>query len=265
MTQGQGYGEADPGGGGPAPESSQWVYDTARRTLQALGTSLRIEVHHRGSDSEPGLLSAIAAIRAFRAEVYYAGGQRPSFRAPDGWFADPDDADLRAYHITCRGDDGVLVGCLRAVPAELLRSSPVEAHLGPGRTAELIGELGIDRAGLLEGGRLAVTATRRLQGVAATLMMVTLALARHIGRPVIWGIAGEGEGQSRFFSRFGYRVLPESSAYVPRYRESVCVVVHDQRAAAPRAAEAIRMIERSVFGAGRDGGRPPTPPARPLR
>jgi GNAT superfamily N-acetyltransferase len=260
VTQGEARGEAGPGGAAAAPESWQWMCDTAERTVQVLGTSLRIEVHHPGSDSAPGLLSTIAVIRAFRAEVYYADGRRPSFRAPDGTFADPDDADLLGYHITCRDDHGVLVGCLRAVPAELLSSSPVEAHLGPGRTAELLGALGLDRTGLLEGGRLAVTATRRLRGVAAALMMVTLALARHVGRPVIWGTAGEGEGQYRFFTRFGYRVLPGSSAYVPRYDESLCVVVHDRRAAAPRAAEAIRLVERSVFGAGREDLSPARPP-----
>jgi predicted N-acetyltransferase YhbS len=230
-------------GGASAP----WVRDTAERTVQALGTSLCIGIHRPGGDTEP-LLAAIAEIRAFRAEVYHAGGRRPSFRAPDGRFADAEDADLRAYHVTCRDDDGALVGCLRAAPAESLSSSAVEAHLGPARTALLMGELGTDRTGLLEGGRLAVTAARRLQGVAAALMLVTLALARHTGRPVIWGTAGEGEGQHRFFARFGYRVLPGSSAYAPRYGESICVVVHDQRDTAPPVTEAIQMVEQAVFG-----------------
>lgn len=246
-------GEAGRGAQAPAPEESwQWVLGTARRTVQALGTSLQVGIHHPGSGGESGFLSAIAEIRAFRAEVYYADGRRPSFRASDGRFADPEDVDLRAYHITCRDDDGALVGCLRAVPAELLAASPVEAHLGPERAAELIAQLGTDYTGLLEGGRLAVTGTRRLQGVAAAAMMVTLALARHIEHPVTWGIAGEGEGQYRFFTRFGFRVLPGSSAYMPRYGENSCVVVHDQRTAAPQVTEAIRMVERAVFGAGPD-------------
>lgn len=254
MAQVEAHGECGTGAGG-APESCQWVYDTAKRTVQALGGSPRIEVRHPGSDSEPALLPTITAIRAFRAEVYYADGRRPSFRAPDGRFGDTDDADLRAYHVTCRDDD-VLVGCMRAAPVELLSSSPVEAHLGPRRAAELISELGMDRTGLLEAARLAVAATRRLQGIAAALMMVTLAVARHTGRPVTWGIAGEGDGQYRLCTRFGFRVLPGSSAYVPRYRDSVCVVIHDQRAVAPQVAEAIGMVQRSVFGAA-GGGRGP--------
>lgn len=250
MTQGEAQGEGRPGGRA-APESWPWVRETAERTVEALGSSLRITVLYPGR--EPALTPEVAQIRAFRAEVYHADGRGPGFRAPDGAFADPDDADLRAYHITCRDADGVLVGCLRAAPAELLSPSPVEAHLGPERAEELIGALGTDRTGVLEGGRLAVTATRRRQGVAAVLMMVTLALARHIGRPVIWGLAGESDGQYRFFTRFGYRVLPGSSAYVPRYRDSACVVVHDQRAVAPQAAEAIGMVERAVFGTEGDG------------
>jgi len=253
MAQGQVHG--GPGPGAAVPESWQWMYDTARRTVAALGGSPRIEVRCPGSDSEPALLPAIPAIRAFRAEVYYAGGRRPSFRAPDGRFTDPDDADLRAHHVTCRDGD-VLVGCIRAVPAELLSASPVEAHLGPGRAAALISELGTDRTGLLEAARLAVTAARRLQGIAAALMMVTLALARQMGRPVVWGTAGEGEGQDRFCARFGFRVLPGSSAYVPRYRDSVCVVVHDLRTAPPRVAEAIAMVQRAISGAGTGQGGP---------
>jgi predicted GNAT family N-acyltransferase len=253
MDQGQVHGRDVLGEGVLTPESWQWFCDTAERTVEALGTSLRIKVYRPGRDSEAGLLAAIAAVRAFRAEIYYAGGRRPSFRAPDGRFVDPDDADLRACHIICRDDAGVLVGCLRAAPAESLSSSMVEAHLGAGRAAELIAGLGIDRTGLLEGGRLAVTATRRHRGVAAALMMVTLALAEHIGRPVIWGTAGEGEGQDQFFTRFGYRVLPGGSAYVRKYDENLCVVVHDQRDAAPRVAEAILMVGRSVFGADREG------------
>jgi hypothetical protein len=64
---------AERGGAAAAPEPWQWACDTATRTVQRLGISLHIKVHHPGSD--PGLLSAIAAIRAFRAEVYYAGWQ----------------------------------------------------------------------------------------------------------------------------------------------------------------------------------------------
>jgi predicted N-acetyltransferase YhbS len=268
MEQEQVHDRDVPGGGVLTPESWQWFCDTAERTVEALGSSLGIKVYFPGGGSEAGLLAAIAAVRAFRAEIYYAGGRRPSFRAPDGRFVDPDDADLRAYHIVCRDDDGVLVGCLRAVPGELLSSSPVEAHLGAGQAAELIAGLGIGRSGLLEGGRLAVTAARRHRGVAAALMMVTLALAVHVGRPVIWGTAGEGEGQYRFFTRFGYRVLPGSSAYVPKYDENLCVVVHDQRDAAPPVAEAVRRVERSVFGAGTEGetaAAPASLSARPPR
>jgi predicted N-acetyltransferase YhbS len=113
-----------------------------------------------------------------------------------------------------------------------------------------------------------VTATRRRHGVAAALMMVNLGLARHIGRPVVWGTAGDVQGQYRFFTRFGYRVLPGSSAYVPRYDENVCVVVHDQRAAAPQVTEAIGMVERSAFGTGGPGGPDGSlvsPAARPPR
>jgi len=252
MVQGQTHSRGVPDAGAPAPESSQWVCDTAERTLEALGTSLWIKVYGPGRD-EAGLMPAIAAVRAFRAEIYHGGGRRPSFQAPDGRFVDPDEADLSSYHIVCRDREGVLLGVLRAAPAELLSSSPVEAHLGPGRTAELLAELGIDRTGLLEGGRLAVTATRRRSGVAAALMTVLLALAMHIGRPAIWGTAGEGDGQYRFFTRFGYRVVPGSSAYVPTYDENLCVVVHDQRAAATPVTEAIATVERSVFGAEREG------------
>jgi len=251
MVQGQTHSRGVPGAAATAPEPWQWVCDTAERTVEALGTSLWIKVYGPGRD-EAGFITAIEAVRAFRAEIYYGDGRRPSFRAPDGRFVDPDDTDLRSYHIVCRDREGVLLGVIRAAPAESLSSSPVETHLGPVKTAELLAELGVDRNGLLEGGRLAVTATRRRSGVAAALMTVTLALTMHVGRPAIWGTAGEGDGQYRFFTRFGYRVVPGSSAFVPTYDENLCVVVHDQRAAAPQVTEAIAMVGRSVFGAERE-------------
>lgn len=225
----------------PAPESSQRMLGTARSIVAALGTTLRIQI----SDA---LSADVEMIRAFRAEVYFADGGRPSFRGPDGRFADPDEADLHSYHIVCRDQNGVIAGCLRLGRADLLGFSAVRARLGPEGAAHLLGELGIGPAQLFEGAGLAVTVTRRLQGVAAALVLAALALARHVQRPVIWATAGEGEGQYRVLTGLGFRVLPGSSAYVPRYCESTCVVVHDQRSAAPPAHQAILLAEQALFG-----------------
>jgi GNAT superfamily N-acetyltransferase len=235
-------------------ECQQWVWDAAKLALENMRTIFSVEIlSPAGADKVGGVGMprdfgpAVDELRIFRAEILYAAGRRPYFRAEGGGFGDSEEADAHAYHITCRDRGGALVGCLRLAPGDLLRSSAVEAHLGPEETERLIRELDIDRTQLLEAGRLVVAADRRRQGVAAAILLVALVLARRIGRPVIWGTSGERDGQHRYFARVGSSVLPGSSKYVPIYDDNVCVVVHDQRFLAPLIDQAIEMAECDIF------------------
>lgn len=198
---------------------------------------------------EPGDFEAtVAEVRAFRSEVFFEGGRRPSFQAADGRPADAEDADYHACHLVCRDEAGALSACLRLGRVDLLPSSAVEEHLGAERAAKLIGELGIDRVQVAEVGRLAVAPGHRRQGGAAMLLMTSHVLARRLNCPVIWATVGEGDGQHRFLIRFGTTLLSESSAFVPRYNDTASVAIHDHRVTLPQIGEAVAIVERAIFG-----------------
>ena len=237
-------------------ELGRWMWETTTLALENMRTTFRVEIQvpvdaeqFSGVSSSRRFEPAVQEIRAFRAEILYAAGRRPFFRSANGGFADSEEADTHAYHITCRDKSGGLLGCLRLARPDLLRSSAVEAHLGPKRAARLVRELGIDRTRLLEAGRLVVAADQRRQGVAAAILLTALVLGRWTGRPVIWATAGERDGQNSYFTRFGSSVLPGSSRYVPVYDDTVCVVTHDQRLLVPLIQQCIGMAELAVRGA----------------
>lgn len=236
-------------------DPGSWARKIVGRTIENMRATSAMEVHApAGSDDAGGIVesrhfeSVLDEIRAFRARVLYASGRRPSFRTADGGFTDPEDADGCSYHILCRDQQGALIGYLRLGPADLLPSSSVEAHLGAERAERVVTELGLDRTRIFEAGRLVVDEDRRKQGVAVATVLLALALARRLGRPVTWATAGERDGQHRFFSRFGSDVLPGSSVYMPKYDDDVCVVVHDQRVIPARIREAIDLVEQVVLG-----------------
>lgn len=231
----------------------EWMWDTAKLAFENVPGLYRIEIYVRGGagpfpEAMPSsrFAPAVHEIRAFRAEVFYAGGRRPGFQAPDGSFTDREAADWHSCHVVCRNAAGEVVGCLRLTPAEHAENSAVLGHLGQGWAAELRREHKIDQHRMWEAGRLAVSAGQRRQGVAAVILLAALALGRRISRPVIWATSGERDGQHRYFTRFGAWVLPESSQYVAKYEDNVCVVIHDQRRFGPLAHQAMDMAEAAI-------------------
>lgn len=233
-----------------------WTREVAERIAEGMRSMFSMEIHVPAAIGEYEKVgesrcfeSVVAEVRAFRAEVFFDVGRRPSFAAADGGFADSEEADHYACHLVCRDRTGALAGCLRTGRADLLPSSAVEEHLGGHRTAQLIRDLGVDRAQVLELGRLAVAPDRRLRGTAATLLLASHVMARRLGCVILWGTVAEGDGQHRFLIRFGTNVLPDTSAFVPRYNDNACVAVHDHRVTLPQIGEAIGIVEAAIFGA----------------
>jgi predicted N-acetyltransferase YhbS len=223
----------------------RWWLSVAKRTSGNLRTTIRLEIYASpGARSDlPGVSPAsesfIAEIQEFRAEVF---------------FADTATADDHAYHIVCRDERGALTGYLRADIADLRRQSSVAEHLGAARVEEVLHDLGVSSGQVLEMGRLAVSPDRRWKGVAEALIVSAHALACRLGCQILWCTAAEGDGQNHYFVRYGATALPGSSAYVPRYSDSACVVIQDLRVILPRVQEAVRMIDQAVFGAANGAG-----------
>jgi predicted GNAT family N-acyltransferase len=167
-------------------------------------------------------------IRELRAHLLYARGRRPAFQSPTGRYVDPDPADEHAYHVVAADRSGALIGCIRLAKAELLRPSAVHAHLGD-RAARVVADVDATPSQILEAGRFTVAEDRRGQGLAAVLILACIALAQRVGRPVIWGISGTRDRQHLLFQRFGSRVLTDSTAYVSKYDDELCVGVFDRR------------------------------------
>jgi predicted N-acetyltransferase YhbS len=233
----------------------RWWLSVAERTAANLRGSLRLEIYAApGARTDlPGVFPCtdvfIKEVQEFRAEVFFAAGRRPSFRQEDGSFADDAATDGHAYHIVCRDEQGSLTGYLRADLSDLGPQSSVVHHLGAERTEVVLRELDVSRGQVLEMGRLAVSATSRWLGIAEALVVSTHALACRLGCVILWCTAAEGDGQKHYFVRYGATELPGSSAYVPKYSDSACVVVQDLRVTLPRIQGAVRTVDEAVFDA----------------
>lgn len=233
----------------------RWWLAVTKRTTANLRSTFRLEIHATSNAESdlPGLFrcsdSFIREVQEFRAEVFFASGRRPSFRAQDGSFADTAPVDEHAYHLVCRDGAGAIVGYIRANVLDLQRPSSVAQHLGAARAEETLGQLGVSGSQVLEMGRLAVSTDRRWKGVAEALVVSAHALACRLGCLILWSVAAEGDGQKHYFIRYGAVELPDSSMYVPRYSDTACVVVQDLRVVLPRVREAAQVIDQAVFGA----------------
>ena len=240
-----------------ADDFERWALELAHSTVENMRTLFSVRVHLAAStrqlvgigDSDD-FRSVLAEIRRFRAQVYFDSGRRPDFRTADGDFEDAEQIDDFACHIVCRDPQGQIVGCLRAGRADLLLSSAVEEHLGSARTQKEIRAMGLEKAQVMELGRLAVASDQRRRGVARALLLVSHVLACRLDCLVLWGTAGQGDGQDRYLSKFSSSVLEGSSAKVSKYEDDACVVVHDHRLTLPFIQQSLDIVDRAVFGDG---------------
>jgi GNAT superfamily N-acetyltransferase len=249
------------GGGRPADDYGRLTPRIAGHIAEALATSMSLKIsvpvgiaEYRGLGDSRCFEGVVDEVRSFRAEVYFDSGRRPYFRAADGSFGDPDDSDYHACHMTCRDRAGRLMGCFRVARVDVLPSSIVEDHLGPERSAALVGELGIGRHEVAELSRLAVAPECRRQGAAAALLMAAHALARRMGCRVQWSSVLEVNGQHRYVIRGGSAMVPGSSRWVPKFGCNLCVAIHDYRVTLPRIGEAISIVDQAVFNGARSPG-----------
>lgn len=161
-------------------------------------------------------------LRAFRARVLYDDGRRPCFRTPDGGFADPDPADLDAYHIVTLTGNG-FAGCVRLLPLEVARTGLCEQLLGSTRLEAVLARLGTTRAHTAETGGWVLDRHHRSTALAFRQCALVAALAEYLGLQMLIGANGTRDGQARALKRIaGYHAVPELHPIpVPRYDDEV--------------------------------------------
>jgi hypothetical protein len=166
-------------------------------------------------------------LRAFRAEILFAGGRRPEFRAPDGRFVDAHMLDHGAYHITAHTEpSGPPKGYIRLAPPALTGHFQTRALLGDERFVTLLETHKILSRAVFEHSRLVVAEAARGVGLGILLNAVAVATARALGAAGMVGICGMDDGQHRLQQRFGFRILPETEHYSTQYQDHVCAVLH---------------------------------------
>lgn len=237
-------------------ELERWWHSVAKRTIGKLRDKFRLEIYAPPGAPfiSPAVLqssqSFASEVQRFRAKIFFAEGRRPYFRREDGSFADISAADDHAYHLVCRDRRcGTLAGCLRASLTSPQGQSSVAEHIGADRAAQVLGRLGVHSSEVLEMERLAVGQDHRLQGAGEALVVSAHALAIRLACHILWCVSAEGDGQHRHFVRYGATELPGSSAHVPKYSDTACVVIQDLRVILPRVQTAIRMVDQAIFGA----------------
>jgi hypothetical protein len=162
------------------------------------------ELHAAPADTQPRWLDEVSEMRG---RVLYDGGRRPSFRLPDGRFADPDRLDRHAHHLLARVD-GRLVGCVRVVPVNGA-CGLTEQLLGANHFATALRVLGVERSRTIEGGRWMVDPTCRASRLAALLAAGGVAVARALGFEVLLCPVGTRGRQDRLLARLGLQPVPE--------------------------------------------------------
>jgi predicted GNAT family N-acyltransferase len=151
--------------------------------------------------------SWLEALWAFRGAVLYDQGRRPQFQTADGRLADPDPLDVRAYHVLVYRDSAV-VGCARLLPLAREVASLTETLLGERRFAQMLCDLGVGRAGAIEGGRWLVHSAHRCRGLGVQLVGAGGAVARQLGCQVVFAPVGTQTHQDHLLARLGWQPVP---------------------------------------------------------
>ncbi|MFF3313597.1 hypothetical protein [Streptomyces sp. NPDC002952] len=164
-------------------------------------------------------------LRAFRAEILYAAGRRPEFRAPDGRFVDTHILDHGAYHLTVHPDPSMPPsGYIRLAPSVLTSHFQTRALLGEDRFIALLATHEMAQSGVFEHSRLVVAEDARGAGLGILMNAAAIASARALGAAGMVGICGMDDGQHHLQQRFGFTICPDTEHYSTYYQDHVCVI-----------------------------------------
>jgi hypothetical protein len=149
----------------------------------------------------------LAELRRFRAEMLYADGLRPKYRALDGTYRDDDPCDPFSYQVVGWLDD-VPVATMRVVPLAATRAGMCERLLGTSVLEPVLDVIGADRATTCEGSGWAVHAGRRGAAMGMRSLAAGIAVARVLGMRTMVGAVGIRYGALYRALSVGYRRAP---------------------------------------------------------
>jgi 3-oxoacyl-[acyl-carrier-protein] synthase-3 len=205
-------------------------------------------------------------VRELRARILFDDGRRPDFRDPDGSYTDVQDLDYGAWHFIARREvDGPPLGYVRlATPAAgpLFQS---REYLGAERYDELLRAEGLNPDHVFEHSRLVVERQARRLGLGRYLNAHAIAAAHCLGAAAMIGTSGTADGQDGFHQRFGFRPVPGTRRFMPRYTEDVLIMLHKIADGAGEFAALVgrlRVYFPAVVAAGLVPERPFVPPRR---
>ncbi|MEV0394733.1 GNAT family N-acetyltransferase [Polymorphospora rubra] len=208
----------------PARTPAPTVAPFRNAVVEQQGWHLRIRQLPLAACNTTRLLQEL---RAFRAEVLYAGGRRPEFRNRAGEYVDAQLLDFGAYHITAHATATAPPGgYVRLVPPALTSQFQTRALLGPERFRALLDAHQASEDDVYEPSRLVVAEHARGLGLGAVLNAAALAAAQALGAAGVVAICGMDDGQHRFHQRFGYRLLPGTEHYDTHYEDHVSAMAH---------------------------------------
>jgi Acetyltransferase (GNAT) domain len=200
----------------------------------------------------PGVIAPapdwLIELAEMRGRVLYAGGRRPTFRLPDGRFADCDTLDAYAYHLMARAPSGP-VGCIRLVPLADAPGCVTEELIGCQRFGEVLTELNVRRNQVAECGRWIVVPEYR-----RTTLMLGIRLAggiaavgRQLGHKLLIGPLGTRDGQADLLMRLGMHPLPNVAPLpIPIYEDEIQISYIDPYCPGPTLAVLITQMERRL-------------------
>ncbi|MDT7799146.1 MAG: hypothetical protein QOI78_2579, partial [Actinomycetota bacterium] len=100
------------------------------------------------------------------------------------------------------------------------------AYLGDADYEAFLAAEDIPVSEVFEHSRLVVEHRARKLGLGQYLNALAIGAAHHLGARAMIGTSGTKDGQDRFHERFGFRPVPGTRRYVPRYTEDVVIMFH---------------------------------------
>jgi hypothetical protein len=178
---------------------------------------------HLGNDQDAWL----EELSAMRGRIIFDNGLRPSFRRPNGTFADPDPVDAAAFHVTARFA-GKLAGCARLLKFADARTHWTHSLLGNGTLDRILADFGSSTELAGESGRWIVDPEHRCGQVGPYLMAGVYAVGRWLGLKTILGWSGTHQKQDKAFSSMGWQPVAGFALFpAPQFEDELRLMYFD--------------------------------------
>lgn len=230
--------------------------------LSSYGAQWHVAAAMVPRDAPAGQVELMRQVRHLRARILFDNGRRPSFVDTGGGYVDAQELDYGAWHFIARRDiDGPPLGYVRLATPEIGELFQSRAYLGEHRYSEVLTAEGISPARTFEHSRLVVERRARKLGLGIYLNAMAIAAAHCLGAEAMIGTSGTADGQDSFHQRFGFRPVPGTREFVPRYAEDVVIMLHKLAEGAGEYADLVVRL-RALFPAVAAAGLIPSWPGR---